>query len=77
MNIPYLTQELRKEVELQYQHTDAFLKAAATTGKEREYRETVVLPAIEKDQAYQKKKVSQILEQTMKEKDEKWKVNPS
>jgi len=50
-----------------------FLQAAAATGKEKEYLETVVLPAIEKDQEYQKRKVSQILEQTIKEQNERCK----
>ena len=60
--ISQLCQELKKEIELQYRHTDVFLQ-------------TITLRAIEKEQEIQSQKVSQLLDQVMKEKDEKCKTN--
>ncbi len=72
MKLTFLLQSLRKSINLQEQHTDAFLSSLICDSIMCKYIRENILPRIERDQEFQEQVVARELKRLMEEmKDER------
>lgn len=67
MKLKFLLQSLRKSINLQEQHTDAFLSSLFCDSTMCKYIRENILPRIERDQEFQEQVVTRELKRLMEE----------